>query len=239
MDVDLIQSLVRLLEVKDFSTAAHTWRVVLYTRALAEQAGLSHELTNRLAYGAALHDIGKLELPDAVLQKPGPLTDAEFQIVKGHAAHGHQRLISAGETDPVVLALVRHHHERWDGLGYPDGLAGEAIPMAPRYFAVVDTFDALTSVRPYRNDIGPDAARRAVALLREGSGTRYCPDAVRRFVALFDTGQIDWVLEHFNDERDVPGYVHLPQAGDFAARAAGGGAGAAGAQHPGARGSGT
>lgn len=208
---------VRKLETKDLSTAAHTWRVVLYARALAEDAGVEPEVLERITYGAAVHDIGKLIVPDSILQKPGPLTPEEFEVIKLHPMEGFRRLREAGEVDPIILDMVLHHHERIDGLGYPDGLKGEEIPRAAKYFAVVDTFDALTSIRPYRTDVGHDAGVRAIAELRAGVGTRYCGDAVERFAGLFDSGQIEWILSHFNDTCPVPDYAHLSSSRDISA----------------------
>jgi len=134
------------------------------------------------------------------------LTDAEFAVMKTHAALGHQALLSMGEDDPMLLNLVRHHHERFDGLGYPDGLVGEAIPVVARWFAVIDSFDAMTSVRPYRSQVGDEAARRAVVELQAGMGTRYSPEPVEAFADLYHTGQLDWILHYFNDEVPIPGW---------------------------------
>lgn len=205
---EIVQSLVKIIELKDASTAAHTWRVVLYLRTMAEETGVDHDTIARLTTAAALHDYGKIEIPDVVLKKPGKLTDDEYEIMKRHAAIGHDRLAEMGVDDPVVLNLVRHHHERHDGLGYPDGLKGEQIPLLPRYFAVIDSFDAMTSIRPYRQDIGEAAAQRALAEIRSGSGTRYAPDAVEMFTKLYDTGHLEWILHYFNDQCPVPAYEH-------------------------------
>lgn len=206
---EVVQAMVRLLEVKDLSTAAHTWRVVLYTRALAEDANLDRAIVERLTYAAALHDIGKLDIPDAILQKPGKLTDEEFEVMKTHTTLGHDHLRGMGEDDPIAVGLVRHHHERWDGLGYPDGLSGESIPLAARYFAVVDSFDAMTSIRPYRATIGERAAQAAMEEIMASRGSRYAPDAVDRFRSLYDAGTFDWIRSHFNDKSQVPGYAGL------------------------------
>jgi HD-GYP domain-containing protein (c-di-GMP phosphodiesterase class II) len=194
-----LQALIDAIEAKDLCTAAHTWRVVLYSRALAEEAGMARGELERITGAAALHDLGKLDMPDALLQKPGPLTPEEFEVIKGHTVRGYERLVSMGETDPVLLELVRHHHERWDGLGYPDRLAGEAIAPAARSFAVIDAFDAMTTVRPYRKEVGPAAVHRALEELERGAGTRYWPEAVERFARLHRTGALDWIGEHFND----------------------------------------
>ncbi|MCC6425755.1 MAG: HD domain-containing protein [Phycisphaerales bacterium] len=213
---EIVQAMVRLLEVKDLSTAAHTWRVVLYTRTLAEDAGLPIETITRLTTAAALHDIGKLDIPFAILQKPGKLTDDEFEVMKTHTTHGHEHVRAMGEDDPIIVGLVRHHHERFDGKGYPDRLAGDQIPRVARYFAVVDSFDAMTSIRPYRSTIGPEAAEAAIAELKAGRGTRYDPDAVDRFDALYSRGSLDWIREHFNDARPVPDYEQLRRVAEFA-----------------------
>jgi HD-GYP domain-containing protein (c-di-GMP phosphodiesterase class II) len=206
MSPEVVRSLVKVIELKDSTTAAHTWRVVLYTRAMAEEAGLPHDEIQRLTFGAALHDVGKIDIPDEILGKPGKLTEAEFEIMKTHAALGHQRLIRMMEDDPLLLDLVRHHHERTDGLGYPDGLKGDAVPKVARYFSVIDAFDAMTSIRVYRQDVGPDAARRALEELRSGIGSRYCRDCVEMFASLHDSGRLEWILEYFNDQCPVPEY---------------------------------
>jgi len=209
MSPTLVRSLVTILEAKDISTAAHTWRVVLYTRALAERFTDDHQFLQRLTYGAALHDVGKIEIPDVVLLKPGKLTADEFEIIKQHPTLGWERLRRFNEADPLVLNLVRHHHERWDGAGYPDRLAGDAIPPAARYFAVVDAFDAMTSIRPYRKEVGPEAADKAIDELMSNRGIRYQADAVDAFVQLYRSGQLGWILEYFNDRCPMPDYEAL------------------------------
>ena len=211
MSPDIVQALVKTIEMKDLSTAAHTWRVVLYTRAMAEEAGLPHERTDTLSVAAALHDVGKIDIPDHILQKPDKLTDEEFKVIQTHAALGHDRLTRMDEDDPLILDLVRHHHERWDGKGYPDRIAGSAIPIPARYFAVIDSFDAMTSIRPYRSDVGADAAKRALAELEAGIDTRYWAEAVEMFTHLYNTGRIDWVLNYFNDRCPVPAFTATTQ----------------------------
>lgn len=206
MDNNTLQSLLKQIEVKDGSTAAHTWRVVLYTRMLAEKLGVSDDILRRVTHAAAVHDLGKLDVPDGILKKPGKLTEAEFEVIKTHPMRGHARLVGLGESDPIVLNFVRHHHERIDGKGYPDGLKGEAIPPGARYFAVVDTFDALTSHRPYRHEIGPEAAAKAIEELNAGIGSRYCPDCVSAFSDLYAADQLGWVMQHYNDGSCAEGY---------------------------------
>lgn len=206
---DIVQSLVKVIELKDLSTAAHTWRVVLYTRAVAEELGVSHDEVDRLGVAAALHDLGKIDIPEHILQKPAKLTEEEFRVIMQHPTLGHERLVAMGADDPLLLELVRHHHERVDGLGYPDKLTGAQIPLAGKIFSVIDSFDALTSHRPYRHDVGEHAGRRAIVELQAGIGSRYDTQAVEVFADLFHTGKLGWIMQHFNDGRPVPEHLHL------------------------------
>ena len=196
--------LVTLLQIKDAETAAHTWRVTLYAMAMSEALGLERPVRERIAMGAALHDLGKIDIPDGILTKPGKLTEAEFEVIKGHPALGHDRLVRVGIEDPIILRLVRWHHERLDGTGYPDGLKAGEIPVGPRLFAVIDTFDALTSVRPYRREVGEGAAERALEILRADTGSHYCAESVALFESLYRDGTLDWILNYFNEDRPVP-----------------------------------
>lgn len=175
---------------------------------MGEVVGLDDADMRLITHGAALHDMGKLDTPAEILQKPARLTPEEFEIVKLHPVSGYARLLELGVEDETILDLVRYHHERWDGRGYPYGFAGEEIPVAARLFAVIDTFDAMTSVRPYRQDVGPEAARRALAEIEANSGTQFWPDGVRMFADLYHAGQLGYILNHFNDTVPVPAYTH-------------------------------
>ncbi|MEX2219203.1 MAG: HD domain-containing phosphohydrolase [Phycisphaerales bacterium] len=192
-----IRDLVRAVERRDAVTAAHTWRVVLYARLVAGALGADHDFIRRFSVAAALHDVGKLDIPARILRKPGALTARERAIMQRHAPRGERRLARMGERDGLVLSLVRSHHERWDGGGYPDGLGGEAIPEHARYFAVVDSFDAMTGRRPYRAP-GPEPAARALAELRAGAGAAYWGPAVDLFARLCESGRLRWVLDLFD-----------------------------------------
>jgi len=207
MSPEQVQQLVAEIERKDLSTAAHTWRVVLYTRALLEEFGVEHDTIDLLTKAAALHDIGKVVIPDHILQKPGKLTDAEYEIIKLHPVVGYARMITLGVTEEPIHNLVRYHHERWDGLGYPFQATGEDIPVGARVFAVIDAFDAMTSVRPYRATLGDKAADRALVELQSGMGSRYWPQAVEAFTNLFHTGRLDYILHYFNDEVPLPAFA--------------------------------
>lgn len=206
MDPAVVQDLLRQIERKDLSTAAHTWRVVLYTRALLEHFGVDHGLIGLITQAAALHDVGKLDIPDAILQKPGRLTSEEFEIIKLHPVTGDARMIDLDVSEGPILDLVRYHHERWDGQGYPHQLEGEGIPVGARVFSVIDSFDAMTSVRPYRSVLGEGAAERALTELEAGMGTRYWPDGVEAFRGLYRTGALDYILHYFNDEATLPSF---------------------------------
>lgn len=206
MDPDVVQSLLKQIEEKDGSTGAHTWRVVLYTRLMVEKLGLGDEAMRRATHAAAMHDLGKLDIPVEILRKPGKLTDAEFEIIKTHPVRGYERLIALGVEDQATLDIARFHHERVDGLGYPDGLKGDAVPRSARYFAVIDTFDALTSIRPYRQDVGPGAAERAIEELHNGVGSRYCGECVIAFDQLYRAGELSWIMEYYNDTGAMKAY---------------------------------
>jgi putative nucleotidyltransferase with HDIG domain len=167
-----VEALTRAMTARDPQTHEHSLRVQHYAVALAWEAGIHDErLLEAMEPAALLHDIGKLGIPDSLLAKPGPLTPTEYNQVKQHAAIGADMLL--GISAPGSLALiVRHHHEHWDGTGYPDGLAGEAIPIGARVLAVADNYDALTSDRPYRRALSHAAA---VRILLDGRGTMFDP----------------------------------------------------------------
>ena len=206
MSPETVTNLLKEIERKDLSTAAHTWRVVLYARALCEAFGVDHDAIALVTQGAALHDVGKLDIPDEILQKPDRLTPEEFEIIKIHPVTGYARMIDLDIEEEPILNLVRYHHERWDGLGYPFNLKGEDIPIGARFFAVIDSFDAMTSIRPYRREIGEGAAERALLEIEKGAGTRYAPEAAELFVKLFRTGGLDHILHYFNDVSPVPAF---------------------------------
>jgi putative nucleotidyltransferase with HDIG domain len=181
MHVATIEMLAHAIDAKDQVTHGHIRRVQQYTVALAKALGVSDEADLRAIQAASLlHDIGKLAVPEHILNKPGPLTPAEYEQMKQHAHIGADILAMVKFPFPVV-PIVRHHHESWDGRGYPDGLKGEAIPLGARILSVVDCFDALTSDRPYRKAM---ALEEAIRLLRNRSGTMYEPRVVERFIEI-------------------------------------------------------
>lgn len=175
--LELLNQLAAAMEAHDPYVEGHSRRVARHATVVARKLGLAPEEVARITSAASVHDVGKLLLPREVLMKPGALTDEEFEIIKRHSSEGAQMV--ACLEDPELTAIVRHHHERLDGSGYPAGLAGEEIPRGARIIAVADTFDAITSARPYRA-----AARhkQAIDILEREAGTQLDPAAVRAFV---------------------------------------------------------
>jgi hypothetical protein len=155
----LVRVLVRAVEAKDPYTAGHSERVTAYALQIGEALGLTHHDLRNLEIGCLVHDIGKIGVPDALLTKPSSLTDDEFLIVAEHAAHG-ARILSGLPLFQECLPIVRNHHERLDGSGYPDRLRGDEIPLLVRIAMVADAFDAMTSTRAYRHGMHPIAALR-------------------------------------------------------------------------------
>jgi putative nucleotidyltransferase with HDIG domain len=160
------------MSARDGSTQRHAERVQAFAVALAGEAcGADTRLLEAIDAAALLHDIGKLGIPDRLLNKPGPLTVDEYAQEKEHVTIGADILTAAAFPRPLAI-IVRHHHENWDGTGYPDGLRGDDIPVGARVLAIVDCYDALTSDRPYRGALSHE---RAVEMIAERRGTMYDP----------------------------------------------------------------
>jgi len=176
----LVAALARAAEFRDPYTAGHQAAVADLASRIAVELGLAGADVEAIALGASIHDIGKIAVPSEILSRPGRLTTPEYEIVKNHCQIGRDIL---GDTDlpPQVADIVLHHHERIDGSGYPDRLAGDAVSLAARIVAVADTVDAMVSHRPYRPALGLSAAR---AEIHAGSGTRYDPEVVAAALSL-------------------------------------------------------
>ncbi len=187
---DVIVALVEAVEAKDPYTRGHTQRVAELSVLIGRELRLSAERLRVLGQAAMLHDIGKIGIPDAVLNKPGRLTPEEFELIKEHPVRGHQ-IIARVRSLQREVAGVRSHHERLDGSGYPDGLVGHAIPLDARIIAVADVFDALTSPRPYR---AAWPRERALAVIDEEAGTKLDPVCVAALHRVLETWTGD--LEH-------------------------------------------
>jgi len=176
--ISTITVLAQSVELRDPYTGKHTTRVVEYSHLLGQELGLSPEDLELVRIGTPLHDIGKIGIDDSILRKPGKLTPAEFEIMKTHTTKGAKILEGVPDLAPVI-PIVRSHHERWDGGGYPDGLKGEHIPLLARIVAVADAFDAMTSDRPYRKGMAPEVA---FAELEKQSGKQFDPDFAAAFL---------------------------------------------------------
>lgn len=187
---NVLLSLARTVEARDRFTIHHAERVGLYCRALGRAMGAGDEDADVLYRGGILHDLGKLATPDAILLKPGPLTDDEFAVIQRHSVEG-ERILLPLRTSVQYLPIVRHHHEWVNGRGYPDRLVGNAIPSAARIAAIADAWDAMVTDRPYRAGLDEEEARRR---LREGAGRQWDSGMVQTFVGLLDRGLRDDVL---------------------------------------------
>lgn len=208
-DKRLVKSLMvigAVIEARDHYTGGHSWRLSQMARLLARQAGLSSAGVLGATVGAWLHDLGKVAVPDAILLKPGPLDAAERTAIRQHPRIG-RAILADHPAAGLVIDPVAHHHERWDGTGYPDGLAGEDIPLTARLVAVVDVFDALTSVRPYRTPLKVEAALEA---LRADAGHHFDGRFVDLLEAASRRGELDDVVGHHDFGRPL---VLCPQCG--------------------------
>jgi diguanylate cyclase (GGDEF)-like protein/putative nucleotidyltransferase with HDIG domain len=184
--VQTVQALTAAASAHDRGTSAHAQRMMHLAEATAHQLNRSEEELQLVRLAALLHDIGKIGIPDAILHKPGPLTDEEWAVMRRHPEIGHQILKQAGGIFQHLANVVVAHHERWDGQGYPYGLVGEAIPMTACILAVVDSYDAMISRRPYREPLSMDEAR---AELLRCSGSQYAPSVVDAFFCVLDEQQ--------------------------------------------------
>jgi ribonuclease P protein subunit RPR2 len=177
-----VRALASAVEARDAYTGRHAERVADYGLALADVYGMRLGDEPEIEFGFLLHDVGKVAVPDAILFKPGPLTAAERLVMQQHPVTGSE-IVREIEFLGAARDVIRSHHERWDGSGYPDGLTGEDIPISARVFAVADTLDALTTRRPYREASSIADAR---AIIEAGRGTHFDPDVIVAFEALPD-----------------------------------------------------
>ncbi|MGA9193216.1 MAG: HD domain-containing phosphohydrolase [Anaerolineales bacterium] len=177
-----LDALVAALDTRDRETEGHSQRVVRIALLIAAEMAYPEDDLNNLQRGALLHDIGKIGIPDAILRKPGPLDDDEWEIMRKHPEFG-RRMLAGIPFLKRPLDVIYAHQERYDGTGYPEGLAGEEIPIGARIFAVADTFDAITSDRPYRKGQPLETARQ---IIRDNSGTQFDPKVVQVFLSIPD-----------------------------------------------------
>lgn len=188
MFLDTIKAIAATIDAKDGYTHRHSERVAAFAKRLAGELGLSKEDQEIVELSSLLHDVGKIGVPDSILNKPGSLTPEEFEEMKKHPVHG-ARIVSNihGPRVNALLPGVRNHHERWDGTGYPDGLHGDDIPLLGRILGVADFLDALTSARAYRAPLSLD---EVIALLQKGAGQHFDPKVVEAATALHARGEL-------------------------------------------------
>jgi response regulator RpfG family c-di-GMP phosphodiesterase len=190
IQLDGLRRLAQAAEYRDDNTHEHTQRVGHMAALLARRVGLGDRMVWLVRHTAPLHDIGKIAIPDSILLKPGKLSEEEFEVVRTHALLG-ARVLAGGDSELLEVAerIVRHHHERWDGDGYPDGLAGEDIPTVARITHVADVFDVLVHERPYKDSWTTEAAAEEIS---GGAGTQFDPEIVQAFLEL---GPRAWTVE--------------------------------------------
>jgi HD-GYP domain-containing protein (c-di-GMP phosphodiesterase class II) len=186
----MVTVLANAIEARSTYASGHTRRVGAFARAAARRLGFGEPALRAVELGSVLHDIGEVGIPDRILTKPGPLTPEEEEQVMRHPSIGARLLRSVPELAHLV-PFVLHHHERYDGTGYPHGLAENAIPLGARLLAVADAFDAMTTDRPYRTRLSPATA---IAELAEAAGGQFDPDVVAALVEAYHAGELDPVL---------------------------------------------
>ena len=199
---ELIQStllLAAVVEARDPYTGGHLWRVAQIGKLIGQHMGMTRYGLFKLTLGGFLHDLGKIGIPDDILRKKGPLTDEELETMKTHPLIGADLM----ETHPLasaVLDIIRHHHERWDGTGYPDGLKGNEITPSAAIINVADVFDALTSSRSYRSGLSTEEAMR---IINEGKGTHHRVEVVETLQDLWRAGRLAHIAGHSSSTRTM------------------------------------
>ncbi|MDW8104290.1 MAG: response regulator [Armatimonadota bacterium] len=178
---DMLEALLSALETREREIEGHCERVTAYTMVLAEAMGVPHHLHPHIERGALLHDVGKIGIPDHILFKNGPLTAAEWEIMRQHPVIGYHMCVKVRALRQAAEEVVLCHHEQWDGSGYPRGLRGEEIPLGARLFAVADTLDAMTSDRPYRKAL---PLEKAYEEIERCTGTQFDPHVVKVFLSI-------------------------------------------------------
>ncbi len=182
--LDTIYRLSVASEYKDEDTGFHIKRMSLYSAAIARRLGLGKNIVDTILYASPMHDVGKIGIPDRILMKPGKLDEDEWVVMKKHTTFG-ANILKGSDAEFIVLgeSIALNHHEKWDGTGYPNGIAGEVIPIAARITAVADVFDALTTRRPYKEPFSID---KSIGIIIEERGTHFDPAVVHAFIAIKD-----------------------------------------------------
>ena len=193
--LNALTALAYALEAKDKYTSGHSQRVAEISVAIAREMGLSRQDINKIRLAGLIHDIGKIGVRASVLNKPGRLNDDEYQHIKTHSEIGEHILTPIVE-DEQILKTVRHHHERYDGTGYPDGLSGEQIPLGAKILAVADAYDAITSERPYRKAMSIQSACHEIELCK---GSQFDPEVADTFLRIKKHSKLDKLCQHAED----------------------------------------
>jgi putative nucleotidyltransferase with HDIG domain len=179
--LETVASLAGAMDAKDKYTRGHSQSVSNYAVALASAVNLPPAEVEKIRLAAFFHDIGKIGIPETILNKPGPLTEAEMEIMKQHPVIGARQILQPVSSLRDIVPLVEYHHERWDGKGHPEGLKGENIPIGARIVSIVDAFHALTSNRPYRKAL---PLEEAMEILKDGAGALWDPDLIAQFLEM-------------------------------------------------------
>lgn len=208
---EALDMLAQVAEFKDSATGTHIRRIQEYTRRIALEMGCPPEEADRYAKASRLHDVGKVGIPDHILRKPGKLTPEEYAVMKRHTRIG-DAVLARSPALALARAMANSHHERWDGKGYPEGLAGADIPLAARIVAVADVFDALISERPYK---GSWRAERAIAEIEAGLGSHFDPRVAGAFLDLYRGRHLDDLIAASAEKREqsLPPFDGLPVPG--------------------------
>ena len=202
-----IRAISNTLDTKDSYTNGHSLRVTLYSMILATELNLDEEYMENIEIAGLLHDIGKIAMPKNILCKNGKLTDEEFTVMKSHPSKG-ERIVFNIKKLQLIASWIKSHHEKWDGRGYPDGLKEKEIPLPGRIIAIADTYDAMTSTRPYRTAL---PHQTAIDEIKRCSGTQFDPELAEIFISLSD--KIDYARQHPTEMYDK--YSFLGKNIDF------------------------
>ncbi|MBR6126181.1 HD-GYP domain-containing protein, partial [bacterium] len=178
---EIATSLAGAIDAKDPYTKDHSTSVARFSEALARAINLPETEIERIRLGALLHDVGKIGIPETVLKKEGPLSDEEWKVMKQHPTIGAEKVLMPNASLRDLIPIVKYHHERIDGTGYPEGLSNGNIPLAAKIVAIADTYHALISDRPYRRGMNIE---KAISILEEGAGTQWDADLIRTFISI-------------------------------------------------------
>ncbi len=203
-----MNTFISFIDAKDPYTRGHSKRVAMYAAEIAKRMGLSGDEVQNIYYAGLLHDAGKISIPDAVLNKPGKLTDEERKLIQNHTIAGGKMLKQMSSIRGIRETAL-YHHERYDGTGYPEGLRGEAIPLYARIVGVADSYDAMSSNRVYRRHLNKD---EIIEEIQNGSGTQFDPDLVKYMVDMINDGYVNVVKMETADNDNGPNSFHITES---------------------------